>query len=93
MTVNDSLLNDDSDPDSGDPVTLTGNTSPAHGTLSLNSNGTFTYTPNAGFSGTDSFTYTVTDTDDPNNPKSATATVTITVGPVVWYVDDSKTAR
>jgi VCBS repeat-containing protein len=92
VTVNDNLLSHASDPDSGGAVTLTGHSPPAHGTLSLNSNGTFTYTPNAGFSGTDSFTYTVTDSDDPNNPKSATATVTITVGPVVWYVDDSKAA-
>ena len=92
VSVNDSLLNHASDPDSGDPVILSGNTQPAHGTVTVNSNGTFTYTPNAGFTGTDSFTYTVTDTDDPSNPKSATGTVTITVGPLVWYVDDSKVA-
>ena len=91
-TVSGSLLNGDSDPDSGDPITLTGNTNPAHGMVAVNPDGTFTYTPNAGFSGTDSFTYTITDSDDPANPQSATATVTITVGPVVWYVDNSKTA-
>jgi hypothetical protein len=30
---------------------------PAHGTLSLNANGSFTYTPVADFNGADSFTY------------------------------------
>jgi hypothetical protein len=47
--------------DSGDPITLTAHTSPAHGSLTLNADGTFRYTPAAGFTGTDTFTYTVTD--------------------------------
>ena len=92
VTVNDNLLNHASDPDSGGSVTVTGHTSPAHGSVTVNPDGTFTYLPNAGFSGTDTFTYTVTDSDDSLNPKSATATVTITVGTLVWYVDDSKTS-
>jgi VCBS repeat-containing protein len=91
-TVSGSLLNGDSDPDSGGAISVTGNTSPAHGSVTVNPDGTFTYLPNAGFSGTDTFQYTITDSDDSLNPKSATATATITVGPVVWYVDDSKTA-
>jgi VCBS repeat-containing protein len=91
-TVASSLLAGDSDSDSTDPVSVTGNTASAHGTVTVNPNGTFTYLPAAGFSGTDSFTYTITDSNDPANPKTATATVTITVGPVVWYVDNSKPA-
>ncbi|HYK33489.1 MAG TPA: tandem-95 repeat protein [Streptosporangiaceae bacterium] len=91
-TQSGSLLNGDSDPDSGGSISLTGHSDPAHGSVTVNPDGTFTYLPNAGFSGTDSFTYTITDSDDSLNPKSATATVTITVGPVVWYVDNSKTA-
>jgi hypothetical protein len=47
--------------DSGDRITLTTHTSPAHGSLSLNPDGSFRYTPATGFTGTDSFTYTVTD--------------------------------
>jgi hypothetical protein len=47
--------------DCGDRVTLTTHTSPAHGSLSLNPDGSFRYTPAAGFTGTDTFTYTVTD--------------------------------
>jgi hypothetical protein len=37
------------------------NTSPSDGTVTVNADGTFTYTPNAGFKGTDTFTYTATD--------------------------------
>jgi len=36
-------------------------TAPAHGTLKINTDGTFTYTPNPGFKGTDTFTYSATD--------------------------------
>lgn len=46
-----------------------------HGTLTLNANGSFTYTPQAGFSGTDSFRYKANDGTVNGN----TATVTITV--------------
>ncbi|MBN4066246.1 tandem-95 repeat protein [Ahrensia sp. AH-315-G08] len=48
-----------------------------NGTLVLNSNGSYTYTPNADFSGADSFTYSVTD-----GALSDTGTVGITVDAV-----------
>jgi hypothetical protein len=47
--------------DNGDRITLTSHTSPAHGSLSLNADGSFRYTPAAGFTGTDTFDYTVSD--------------------------------
>ena len=34
---------------------------PHHGTVTLHPNGSFTYTPNTGFTGADTFTYTITD--------------------------------
>ena len=40
---------------------IVGHTTPSHGKLALARDGTFTYTPDAGFRGTDSFTYSVTD--------------------------------
>ncbi|WP_436697871.1 Ig-like domain-containing protein [Nocardioides sp. BYT-33-1] len=49
---------------------------PAHGTATVNPNGTITYTPAAGFSGTDTYTYAVRDTTD---TVCATAKVTVTV--------------
>jgi hypothetical protein len=59
----------------GDPLTAKGITKPASGTVQLNSNGSFTYKPNAGFRGTDSFNYQASD----GVAFSNTATVTITV--------------
>jgi len=68
------LLND-VDPD-GEPLTVTGTTDPANGTLTLHPDGTITYTPANNFTGQDSFTYTIS---DPNGA-TATATVTVIVG-------------
>ncbi|MBL4637806.1 MAG: cadherin-like domain-containing protein [Proteobacteria bacterium] len=48
---------------------------PANGTVVLNDDGTFTYTPAANFSGEDSFDYTLT--DDGGNSATATATVNV----------------
>jgi hypothetical protein len=48
---------------------------PANGTLVFGADGSFVYTPNANFSGTDSFTYQANDFTAPSN----TATVTINV--------------
>ncbi len=71
--VRGNVLFNDSDPN-GDPITVTGNTLPMHGTLVLDPNGSFTYTPGPTFAGMDTFEYTVTDT----TPLSSTGTVTIT---------------
>jgi hypothetical protein len=51
---------------------------PAHGTLLFNGDGTFDYTPDADFSGEDSFTWSVND----GNGGTDTGTFTITVTPV-----------
>jgi outer membrane protein OmpA-like peptidoglycan-associated protein len=67
------VLANDSDPD-GDTLTITGTTAPANGTVSI-VNGEIVYTPNAGFTGTDTFTYTVSD----GNGHETTASVTVTV--------------
>lgn len=63
-TVTRSVLANDSDVD-GDRLTaaLVSGNDPNKGTLAFNSDGTFTYTPKAGFSGTDSFTYEASDGD------------------------------
>src|SRR5207248_929846 len=49
---------------------------PGHGSVTVNADGSFTYTPAANYHGPDSFTYTVTDTAA---GESATETVSITV--------------
>ena len=67
------VLANDSDAD-GDPLTALLAVGPTHGTLALNPDGSFVYTPAAGFFGTDTFTYLAND-----GQASTAATVTITV--------------
>ncbi len=77
----DVLGNDDGD------ATLTGDlTQPANGTVAI-VDGQIVYTPDAGFTGTDTFTYQVTDPDG----NLATATVTVTVEGDVKAANDSAT--
>ena len=64
----------DSDVD-GDTLTVSLFDAADHGTLNLNPDGTFDYTPNSGFGGTDSFTYMVHD----GHGGTDTATVSIDV--------------
>lgn len=71
------VLGNDSDPQN-DPITASLVAGPANGTLGLNGNGSFSYTPNADFNGEDSFTYYAS--DGTNN--SAVARVTITINRV-----------
>jgi hypothetical protein len=52
---------------------------PASGALALNANGSFTYTPNAGFVGADSFTYRAVNGTGPGNV--ATVAITVNAGP------------
>lgn len=69
------VLENDSDADC-DSLTARLVTGPANGTLTLNGDGSFTYTPASDFSGTDTFTYRVIAGGD----NSTDATVTLTVG-------------
>lgn len=68
------VLGNDSDVD-GDPLTAVLGTPTSNGSLSLNADGSFEYTANEGFAGSDSFTYTASDGVASSSP----ATVTIDV--------------
>ena len=48
---------------------------PSHGSVTINANGTFTYTPTANFNGTDSFTYKVNDGSLDSTMKTVSVTV------------------
>jgi VCBS repeat-containing protein len=72
------ILGNDTTGGDGGTLAVTSFTQPAHGTLTLNANGSFTYTPAANYNGPDSFTYTIEDADGDTD----TATVSITVNPV-----------
>src|SRR5215208_1069816 len=71
------VLGNDTDIDSAN-LTAVKVSDPAHGTLTLNSDGSFTYTPIPDFNGTDEFTYKASDGALDSN----VATVTISVDPV-----------
>ncbi len=66
----------DSDID-GDGLHVISYSSPQHGTLSTDSNGTFTYTPDTNFYGNDTFYYRISD----GNGGEAGALVTLTISP------------
>src|SRR5690606_22799016 len=75
-TLTGNVLDNDVIPD-GSTITVTGpGAGPWNGDLTLNEDGTFTYTPAPGYVGTDSFSYTITDQD--NNTSVGTVNITIT---------------
>ncbi len=71
------VLGNDADPD-GDTLSAALLAGPAHGAVTLNADGSFTYTPAANYNGPDSFTYRATD----GAVMSNTATVSVTVTPL-----------
>jgi len=70
------VLANDTDVDSAS-LLVAGTSDPPYGTAVANANGTITYTPDAGYSGTDAFGYSATD----GLATSNVATVSITVSP------------
>ena len=78
--VTGQVLTNDRDPEGGIlTVSTTAVSGPSHGNLVLNANGTYTYTPAAGYTGEDSFTYSVC--DNAAQPQCSQAVVTIDVMP------------
>jgi hypothetical protein len=80
------VLANDSD-SNGDALTVRLGTAPAQGTLTLQPDGSFSYTPASGFTGSAEFTYVASD----GKTDSAAATVTIAVGEEPALFSDSFT--
>ncbi len=74
--VSDILIESDVD---GDSLEYTLITDVANGTLSLSTDGNYSYTPNNGYSGSDSFTYEVS---DGKNSSQGTITLSVQAAPV-----------
>lgn len=70
------VLNNDSDPENG-PLSTSLRMNASHGTVVRNVDGSFLYTPDANYHGSDSFTYDLSD-----GVLTATATVNITVNSI-----------
>lgn len=75
--VSIAVLGNDTDPDN-DALHIANHTQGQSGSVVMNGTDQLIYTPNAGYTGNDSFDYTVSD-----GTLSATAKVTVTVHPVV----------
>jgi hypothetical protein len=91
------VADNDADTVEGDPFTVTGivgcgdMVSPyvcavTGGTVTMNSNGTFSFQPAAGATSA-SFQYQVTDQPAAGTPASAIGSVTITIHDMIWYVN------
>lgn len=72
--------------------TITAHTNPAHGALSAfnNASGTFSYLPNPGYSGADSFSYTLTDAG--GLADTATVTINVNAARVRYVINDAPAA-
>ena len=78
VPVTVAVLSNDGDVE-GDPLTVTSVGDPPHGAAAINADGTVTYTPDAGFTGVDSFPYSIG--DGQGGSHTATVTVTVTAPP------------
>ncbi|MBP7132037.1 MAG: choice-of-anchor K domain-containing protein, partial [Aquabacterium sp.] len=67
----------------GNPLSYTAGTAPAHGSVTVNPDGTWTYTPGSNFNGTDVFTVTISD------GQGGISTATVNVG--ITAVNDAPT--
>ena len=72
------ILGNDTDAENN-PLTVILVSGPSHGSVALNANGSFTYTPNANYNGSDSFTYKANDGID-NSNTAATVSITVNAG-------------
>ena len=75
-------------------IQTTGVIDTAGGSVTLNADGSFTYTPDAGFTGADSFTYTLIDLGldgavGGGDDLTGTGTVSFNVEDLVWFIDNT----
>ena len=64
------------------------------GSIMINADGSFMYTPPAGFTGNDTYSYTLNDSNGVGGSVPATdmAVVTITISNLIWFIDNSSMA-
>ena len=91
VPVVDNVLLNDSDPEGDNQsvnTAITPISGPSNGTLVINPDGSFTYTPDPGFQGTDHYVYEVIDDGTPQASDRATVTIVVqqTAMPVIAIV-------
>jgi VCBS repeat-containing protein len=77
VPVNSTIQDYVSDPD-GDPLVTAIITEPEHGTLTLDQDGNYSYEPDEGYVGTDSFTFSAVDGEIDADPVQVTASIIVT---------------
>lgn len=85
------LANDFDDNPAGLTATIVANAATTQGgSITIAADGSFSYTPPAGFTGNDTYTYTLND-GNPVTGVTATdmSTVTFTVSNMIWFVDNT----
>lgn len=82
------VLGNDTDPN-GDAITAEKHTDPAYGTLALAADGSFVYTPNADFFGSDSFQYRALDSTGTYSAPTTVEIAVVNIPPIA--VEDAYT--
>jgi VCBS repeat-containing protein len=86
------VLANDADVD-GNPLTAILVSGPSHGTLTLNANGSFSYTPEADYNGPDGFSYKSTDGIGESNDTTVSIAVTPVNDPPIANADIATVAQ
>ncbi len=92
VPANAGVLVNDLDPDGGATPVLSArdlDTTGTQGSVVLNSDGSFTYTPSPGFVGSDSFQYVVRDAQGLDGLSKGVVTLNVSNG--IWFVDAADT--
>src|SRR5207249_7806342 len=84
------VLANDTDID-GDALTAAVVSGPTHGTLTLNANGSLTYTPAANYNGADSFSYRANDGSATSNVATVASTIAAVNDPPIANKDSLTT--
>ena len=91
VDITGNVLDNDTDPEGNNQTVdaISPISGPSNGTLVLNADGTFTYTPNPGFTGTDQFVYEIFDDGSPVARDRATVYLSINdPGNDILAIDD-----
>lgn len=84
VPANVGVLSNDVSPSNSAMTATSVNTAGTQGTVVINPDGSFTFTPNVGYNGTTTFTYTAS-----NGDFARTATVSIVVSAPIWFVNNA----
>ncbi len=91
ISAQQGVLANDSDPDSSGPLTASIASTPSLGSVSLSSDGSFSYTPNANAFGQDSFSYNAMDAEGLSTVEQVQITIVEANDPPVAIDDQAST--